>query len=490
VTRALAHAHRPAPSKARPRRADAVENSSALHSALSTWSFSSVPVVQPKLKVGPSNDPLEHAADDVADRVVSGAAVEHAKTCGCGGTCPQCRAAAKLRRSARAATSVPDAGAGQVGTALRSTAAPLDAGVRSFFEPRLGADLSHVRVHTGPEAARSADALDARAYAVGRDVVFGAGEFRPESAAGRRLLAHELAHVLQQEDVGDRIQRDDKDKPARVDIAVVLDGSEVSMRSAQQLAPKVVRTYDIDDIKAAVTSAGGPIGTLYIVSHASPGQVQFESKIGTVSWKKLSEIGAALKNVLPADRAPQVVDFRGCQAGGATEELGKFRVAAGAGAARGSNCFTFDDVEGPVSIDDVEITSESQLNDQNRARFDSGLRRLIAQTKSPDGHSVKDCILGLGPGETADRSFDKIKARYFMGKGSITAEWASPEDDTKWQAGSRCYKDLTATSTPCKLTTTTAANEQAGAGGGASERAASAEPQQRTGAASTEEAAA
>jgi hypothetical protein len=70
--------------------------------------------------------------------------------------------------------------------------------VRSFFESRYGHDLSSVRLHHDGAAAESAKALDARAYTVGRDVVFGAGEYRPHTAEGKRLLAHELAHVVQQ----------------------------------------------------------------------------------------------------------------------------------------------------------------------------------------------------------------------------------------------------------------------------------------------------
>jgi hypothetical protein len=74
---------------------------------------------------------------------------------------------------------------------------PLDGPTRTFFEGRFGTDFGDVRVHTGGEAARSAQAVDARAYALGRDIVFGAGEYRPRSADGMRLLAHELAHTMQ-----------------------------------------------------------------------------------------------------------------------------------------------------------------------------------------------------------------------------------------------------------------------------------------------------
>jgi outer membrane protein OmpA-like peptidoglycan-associated protein len=75
---------------------------------------------------------------------------------------------------------------------------PLDRETRRFFEPRFGIDLGHVRVHTGGDAAGSARSVRARAYTVGHDVVFAAGEWSPATTEGKRLLAHELAHVVQQ----------------------------------------------------------------------------------------------------------------------------------------------------------------------------------------------------------------------------------------------------------------------------------------------------
>jgi hypothetical protein len=81
---------------------------------------------------------------------------------------------------------------------LNAPGQPLDAATRAFFEPRFGHDFSHVRVHAGGRAAQSARDVNARAYTVGGHIVFGAGLFSPESRDGRRLLAHELAHVVQQ----------------------------------------------------------------------------------------------------------------------------------------------------------------------------------------------------------------------------------------------------------------------------------------------------
>ncbi len=81
---------------------------------------------------------------------------------------------------------------------LRSPGQPLDVQTRAFMEPRFGHDFSSVRVHTDAKAAESARAVNALAYTVGRDVVFGVGQYAPQSYAGRRLMAHELTHVAQQ----------------------------------------------------------------------------------------------------------------------------------------------------------------------------------------------------------------------------------------------------------------------------------------------------
>ncbi len=82
--------------------------------------------------------------------------------------------------------------------ALRGGGQPLSESVRTFFEPRFGYDFSQVRIHTDAGADESARAVNARAFTVGRDVVFGAGQYAPGTATGQRLLAHELAHTIQQ----------------------------------------------------------------------------------------------------------------------------------------------------------------------------------------------------------------------------------------------------------------------------------------------------
>jgi hypothetical protein len=85
---------------------------------------------------------------------------------------------------------------------------PLPEPLRAFLEPRFGRSLADVRAHDGPEAATLAREANARAFTVGRHIVFGAGEYRPGVEQGRRLIAHELTHVFQQRGGLHSVQRE------------------------------------------------------------------------------------------------------------------------------------------------------------------------------------------------------------------------------------------------------------------------------------------
>jgi hypothetical protein len=85
-----------------------------------------------------------------------------------------------------------------VSAVLRSNGQPLQTSARAPLEARFGHDFSSVRLHADAAAAESAKELHAAAYTVGNHVVFGSGQYRPQSASGQRILAHELAHVVQQ----------------------------------------------------------------------------------------------------------------------------------------------------------------------------------------------------------------------------------------------------------------------------------------------------
>ena len=98
---------------------------------------------------------------------------------------------------------------GQIGN-LHNDGEPLPRSERAFFESRIGVDFSDVRIHRSVRAAESARNLNARAFTLGRNIVFGSGQYRPGSLVGKRLLAHELTHVVQQSALHSRntIQRE------------------------------------------------------------------------------------------------------------------------------------------------------------------------------------------------------------------------------------------------------------------------------------------
>ena len=160
---------------------------------------SAVPAVtvQRALRVGSTTDPAEAEADAVADRVMRMPTT--LQRCACSGGDPE-----ELLRSPAGptATAVPAATARQIDSARGAGGRPLTPHVRRSFEPRFGTDLGAVRVHDGHDAARLAAGLNARAFTTGQHVFFGAGEYRPGTRAGDRLLAHELTHTIQQRERG------------------------------------------------------------------------------------------------------------------------------------------------------------------------------------------------------------------------------------------------------------------------------------------------
>jgi hypothetical protein len=201
--------------------------------------------IQPKLKVGDRNDPMEREADQVAQRVVAGqpgAVVSRAPASAQDET-KVARAAAPERKPEQVSrAAAPEKKPNQVArkgvepekeTAVQaksnggssgdamSTAAqhavdtkgaghPMDSGVRSNIESSLGADLGHVRVHDDPPARQSAEAIDARAFTHGSDIWMGPGE----SSSDLGLMAHEATHVVQQAGTAQRLVQRDETPPA------------------------------------------------------------------------------------------------------------------------------------------------------------------------------------------------------------------------------------------------------------------------------------
>jgi hypothetical protein len=162
-------------------------------------------VIQPKLAINEPGDEYEQEADRISEQVMRMPEPQLQRACACGGTCPKCQTQQPVQEHERLpAKRVGSDDLGQtaappiISDVLRSSGQPLDEATRAYFEPRFGHDFSGVRVHTNPEAADSVRSVGALAYTLGPDVVFGPGQYQPHSFAGRRLIAHELTHVVQQ----------------------------------------------------------------------------------------------------------------------------------------------------------------------------------------------------------------------------------------------------------------------------------------------------
>ncbi len=177
--------------------------------------------VQAKLAINQPGDRYEQEADRIAEevmrmpepRIVNKSEMEqppHIQR-----SCPKCKKKVSERRQDEeeqlqmkpASWATPESSAAQamsssapliVHEVLRSPGQPLDAATRAFMEPRFGHDFSRVRMHADARASESARAVNALAYTVGQDVVFGARQYTPHTNIGRKLIAHELAHVVQQ----------------------------------------------------------------------------------------------------------------------------------------------------------------------------------------------------------------------------------------------------------------------------------------------------
>jgi hypothetical protein len=192
--------------------------------------------LQRKLAIGASNDPLEREADRVAEQIL--AAPAHT---------PVHVSPPRIQRYARQAIGEVNSAPASVEHVLASSGRPLEPSLRQDMEQRFVHDFSQVRVHTGAAAEQSTREVSAHAYTAGHNIVFDKGEFSPETQGGRRLLAHELTHVIQQSSVSAKssIHRQERSRPspAAVDTEaqVIIDFAQDTSRSVSVRAEGVVR---------------------------------------------------------------------------------------------------------------------------------------------------------------------------------------------------------------------------------------------------------
>jgi outer membrane protein OmpA-like peptidoglycan-associated protein len=170
-------------------------------------SFFSPVMVQPRLSIGPANDPLEREADEMSEKVMrmKGPSTDQ-KTFfkpapdSVPRKCAHCEEEdKKLQRKEGNGEPI------TAGSSLEHYVGTLSGGgeflspeIRSFYEPRFGYDFSNVKVHTNDGAAKSAQSINALAYTWQNNIIFNQGQYSPQTESGKKLLGHELTHVIQQ----------------------------------------------------------------------------------------------------------------------------------------------------------------------------------------------------------------------------------------------------------------------------------------------------
>ena len=194
-------------------------------------------VIQKKLKIGDANNAYEVEADKMADKVV-GKDNSHTGSVTQTGSLAQRKCSACSQKDEIQKKSVADSitpliqkkGVGTEGGVAskaltqqihgsKGSGHNMDRGTRNFMESRFGADFSNVRIHTGQQAIQMSRDLNARAFTVGNDVYFNAGQYNPSSTSGKHLLAHELTHTIQQGGIQRKmIQAKKNKKPKKINV--------------------------------------------------------------------------------------------------------------------------------------------------------------------------------------------------------------------------------------------------------------------------------
>ena len=215
-----------------------------------------IPLAAPTQRSAPAPNPAARAPR----QALSPPKTRHGH-CACGGVCPRCarahgdhheheadRVAERVMRKPQPSENAPTMPPTQPRMdSVRSGGKPLPEASRRFFEPRFGADFSRVRIHDNDSAAASAESLHARAFTLGNEIVFGAGQFDPATRQGQSLIAHELAHVVQ--------QSRDPHIAGQVQRKVVDDDYHVTCRNTRPNAVDDLRAIERDAIRLGKITA-------------------------------------------------------------------------------------------------------------------------------------------------------------------------------------------------------------------------------------------
>jgi hypothetical protein len=414
------------------------------------FEFAKIGMLQPKLKISQPGDAYEQEADKVADQVmrmpdssdsvVPIGATRHKRI---DRKCTACemkddeedKEDLNISRKPFDLSDLEanDQVANEISNIRSSGGSSLDSSTKEFMESRFGFDFSNVRIYTDGRAATSAQSVNALAYAAGNDIVFGHGQYQPNTLEGRRLLAHELTHVVQQTNAtmsSCPVPRAPEEKPKRLDVVLLGEGVKGGEELSHLLTGSrlIFQVSSIDGALAELKNLRFPIGTLYFVTHSlANGSLKFGEKEG---YTEAANIATKLKGAVSVDNAPLKVDFRGCSIGTSPKAMDQIRAALGARSVIGGTCYLVISYTTPIKIGPKgnlkEVTKASDVTDANRHLFEKYKKRTLdtfgAKTK---------CILN-----PTEKGFFDMGGRFvslFFNR-KLNKEWIAKE--------SVCYKDI------------------------------------------------
>jgi len=388
------------------------------------------PVKAPRLTLGAQRDEAELDADRAARAAVSD-----------GTRASTVAPPPRVSSSAPAAPEAPPS----VHEALNTPAQPLERSTQSFMESRFGHRFSDVRVHDGPQAASSAHDIRASAYTVGKDIVFAGGRYAPTTGPGQRLLAHELAHVVQNSRIAEpsvvwrqpAASTSTAAAPAapRPDFVFIMGAdaaksankfytsAERYYRSHIPKATFVLTVRNLSDLLTYIsTNVTVPVGNIYIVTHANEdGTVSFgldaadkDNRLGVLELRgalhPVSGTASGMAKVTKQVDSKTRIHIKGCDLG-RTQEMVELLDEAFGG-------------EGTVTAPTHEqvFGNDPTLEDAERARF----RGAIA-AQHPMPAPVDPSLKGKEKAQKTKERQAEVKQRDADLKADLAAH--KPEED-------------------------------------------------------------
>jgi hypothetical protein len=375
----------------------------------------SKPFFQAKLSINNSNDKFEHEADAVADKVMRMETPSLQKKSTTDSffsatpisitpvqrKCAHCENEEKIqRKEIDGEEMTADNNLENYVGGLSSSGQPLPNEVRNFYEPLFGYDFSNVKVHTDAVAAKSAQSINALAYTSGSNIVFNNAQYSPNTDSGKRLLGHELTHVVQQnKSIQTKAIQRQSVSPSVTPVPTVVRqnvcyimGNDAFYRAATRFFrarfPNAVFVSDKRNLEAVLTHLNAtftlPLGNIFIVSHANEdGTLAFglnaadrDRHLGVVELRNaLHPTGggnSSLTNVSHLIDVNTRIQIKGCDLGRNQEVVELFDEAFG-----GAGVVTAPTHEQAYSFNTAEIREGTEdAMRSHMTEFESGLPAL------------------------------------------------------------------------------------------------------------------